>query len=252
MTKINQKFVDAFGNHIMDCFNGKEEVFEIIERDDGLIDAAPVKERYFCDYKNWSQIEKKAIKYVRGRVLDIGCGAGRHSLYLQKRGFDVTGIDISPLAAKVCRLRGLKKVKVLSVDRIDKFAQKSFDSIIMFGNNFGLFQSPKKMTDLLKKFDRITTNKALIIAETTDPYKTKNPNHISYHKWNRRRGRIAGQLRIRIRYKKLTGPWFNYLFVSKKELSNLLKNSGWRIKKLIDSKKPQKEPQYFVILAKDL
>jgi len=252
MKKNNQKFVDAFGNHLMDCFKGKKEVFEIVERDDGLVDAAPVKRRYFSDYKDWSQIEKQAIKYVHGRVLDIGCGAGRHSLYLQKRGFDVTGIDISPLAIKVCRLRGLKKVRNLSIDKINEFASKSFDSIIMFGNNFGLFQNPKKMKELLKKFDKITTDKALIIAETTDPYKTKNPNHISYHKWNRKRGRMAGQIRIRIRYKKLTGSWFDYLFVSKKELANLLKNSNWRVRKFIDPKKPQKEPQYIVILEKDL
>lgn len=252
MRKINQKIVDAFGRHIMDCFRGKEEVFEIVERDDGLVDAAPVKERYFSDYRDWSQIEKKAITYVRGRVLDIGCGAGRHSLYLQKKGFNVTGIDISPLAVRVCRLRGLKKVRNLSIDKIDELAPKSFDSVIMFGNNFGLFQNPKKIKELLKKFDKITTNKALIIAETTDPYKTKNPNHISYHKRNRKRGRMAGQLRIRIRYKKLTSSWFDYLFVSKKELATLLKNSGWRIKKFIDPKQPQKESQYISILEKNL
>lgn len=250
MTKFNPKIGDAFGSHIMEYLKGKgkKEVFEIIERDDGFIDAAPVKERYFSNYKDWSEIDRKAIKYVRGKVLDVGCGAGRHSLYLQKKGFNVLGIDISPLAVKVCRLRGLKKAKVLSIDKIDEFASSSFDSIIMFGNNFGLFQNPKKMKQLLKKFYKITTNKALIIAETIDPYKTKDPDHISYHKRNKQQGRMGGQIRMRIRHKKIATPWFDYLFVSKKELRLLLKDSGWRVKKIISSKKSG----YIAILGKDL
>jgi 2-polyprenyl-3-methyl-5-hydroxy-6-metoxy-1,4-benzoquinol methylase len=57
--------------------------------------------------------------FVKGRVLDIGCGAGRHSLYLQNQGFQVLGIDNSPLAVKVAKLRGLKRVKVMSIEDIN-------------------------------------------------------------------------------------------------------------------------------------
>jgi 2-polyprenyl-3-methyl-5-hydroxy-6-metoxy-1,4-benzoquinol methylase len=53
--------------------------------------------------------EKKAIDYAKGRVLDVGCGAGRHILYLQKKGLKVLGIDQSPLAVNMCKLRGAKK-----------------------------------------------------------------------------------------------------------------------------------------------
>ncbi|MEM3875283.1 MAG: class I SAM-dependent methyltransferase [Candidatus Bathyarchaeia archaeon] len=67
----------------------------------------------------------------------MGCGAGRHSIYLQNNGLDVTGIDISPLAIKICRLRGLRKAEVMSVEEID-FEPNSFDTVIMSGNNFGL------------------------------------------------------------------------------------------------------------------
>ena len=89
-------------------------------------------------------IDKKAIAYARGRVLDVGCGAGRHALYLQKKGMDVTGIDVSPLAVKICRLRGLRKTQVLSFEQIDKFPVNSFDTVMMMGNNFGLFGGFKK------------------------------------------------------------------------------------------------------------
>lgn len=98
---------DAFGQALCAACNG-EEVFEVVERDDGFVDAMRTR-GYFSDYDEWSPTEQQAMQFVRGRVLDVGCGAGRHSLYLQKKGFNVLGIDISPLAIKVCKLRGLKK-----------------------------------------------------------------------------------------------------------------------------------------------
>jgi 2-polyprenyl-3-methyl-5-hydroxy-6-metoxy-1,4-benzoquinol methylase len=56
------------------------------------------------------------MKSVKGRVLDIGVGAGRHSLYLQEKGFNVLGIDVSPLILEVCRKRGLKKSKLMQIE----------------------------------------------------------------------------------------------------------------------------------------
>ena len=88
---------DAFGHLLYDELNGKDPV-EIVERDDGYIDASrPGPACYFFEYKKWNSINKKAIKYAKGKVLDIGCGAGRFSLYLQNNGHYVLGIDNSPL-----------------------------------------------------------------------------------------------------------------------------------------------------------
>lgn len=67
---------------------------------------------------------KKGIKLARGRILDVGCGSGRHSLYLQGKGFDITGVDFSPGAIEVCRLRGLRKAFAPSVSEA-KSAKKS-------------------------------------------------------------------------------------------------------------------------------
>ncbi len=133
-------FEDAFGQMIYSMYDGSE-AFEIVERDDGYIEAMPAK-GYFSHYEDWSQIEKKAMEFAEGTILDVGCGAGRHSLYLQEKGFNVIGIDVSPLAVKVCKLRGLRKVKLTSVEKID-FKPVTFDRIFMMGNNFGLFAESK-------------------------------------------------------------------------------------------------------------
>ena len=237
---------DALGKSIFAYFKGKES-FEIIERDDGYFGVSTGSENYFSKYKDWSKHEKKALKLVIGRVLDIGCGAGRHSLYLQKKGFDVLGIDQSHLAIKICKKRGLKKAKVLSIIEVNKLKQNFFDTIIMLGNNFGLFGNCKKAKSLLKKFHRITSPNATIIAESNDPYKTDNPVHFEYHKFNKKRGRMPGQLRMRVRFEKCVGEWFDYLLVSQKEMKKILEGTGWKITKFIGSKKPT----YIAIIKKE-
>jgi SAM-dependent methyltransferase len=226
---------DAFGQKLWAVFNGRE-VFEICERDDRYIDAMKMT-GYFAGYEDWDPAEQKAMQFVKGKVLDIGCGAGRHSLYLQKKGFNVLGIDISPLALKVCRLRGLKRVKLVSIENV-RFKPDSFGTIMMMGNNFGLFGNVKKAKSLLKRFHEMTSRDALIIASTRDPYKTDNPAHLRYHKLNRKRGRMSGQVRIRSRFEKYIGRWFDYLMVSKDEMKYVLSKTGWEVTEFLDSEKP--------------
>jgi 2-polyprenyl-3-methyl-5-hydroxy-6-metoxy-1,4-benzoquinol methylase len=97
---------DAYGHQLYDFFKGRP-VVEVVERDDGLIDPSETLPKYYLsEYKDWNSREKIAAHYVRGRVLDVGSGGGRWSLFLQKKGHEVLGIDISPLAVKVCKERG--------------------------------------------------------------------------------------------------------------------------------------------------
>jgi SAM-dependent methyltransferase len=238
---------DAYGDQLLAQFLRKAEENEIIERDDGYIGTGSNPGDYFNGYPKWSVVERKAIKLAKGKVLDIGAGAGRHSLYLQKRGNDVTPIDNSPGAVKVCRLRGLKKALVVPIEKIRRFKPGSFDTIIMLGNNFGLFGSPAKAKKILKWMRTITSARAQIIAQSRDPYKTADENHLEYHALNRRRGRMPGQLRIRVRFKKAVGPWFDYLFVSQGEMKNIVNNSGWKIKRFIAS---PRSANYIAVLVK--
>ncbi|MDD5528897.1 MAG: class I SAM-dependent methyltransferase [bacterium] len=240
-----KKDKDGFGQAIWTYFN-KKEAFEIVERDDDYIGLSGGAKEYFAEFKDWTGWEKQAIKFAKGKVLDIGCGAGRVGLYLQQKGFDVTGIDNSPLAITVCKKRGLKKAIEMPIEKISKFKQYSFDTIIMFGNNFGLFGNFKKAKQLLKTLCEITSPDALIIAESRDPHKIDDPVHLAYHKHNIKRGRMAGQVKIRIRFRNYIGNWFEYLLVSKKEMEQILNGTGWEIKRYIDSG----NPTYIAIIKK--
>ena len=236
---------DAYGHEMWACYNGKD-VAEIVENADDYIKASTFGPKgYFSDYEDWAPYTKKAMEFVKGRILDIGCGAGRCSLYLQKKGFDVTGIDNSPLAIRVCKLRGLKKAKLVAVEDAN-FEPNSFDTIIMMGNNFGLLGGFEKAQRLLKRFYRFTSKNALIIADTRDPYKTDNPAYLEYHRLNKKKGRMGGQIRLRIRFEKYVGRWLDYLMVSKEEMTEILNGTGWRVGDFIDSE----DSRYVAIIEK--
>ena len=230
---------DAYGRLMYEQLNGIR-TREIIERDDGFIEANDPR-IYVNPVRSWP-----GKRYVRGRVLDIGCGAGRHAIALQKEGYDVLGIDISPMAIKAARKLGLKRTRGMSITKIDR-RLGTFDTIQMLGNNFGLVSSFKRARWLLRRFHRMTSEQSRIIAESHDVYKTSNRAHLAYHRRNRRRGRMAGQVRIRIRFRQDATPWFDYLMVSQQEMRTILRGTGWRVTRLI-AKGPS---PYVAVIEKD-
>jgi SAM-dependent methyltransferase len=237
---------DAYGHQIYDYHMGIKSI-EIIERDDGLVDYTDsLPGAYFSDYPDWPEYEREGMKYVEGRVLDIGCGAGRHCLYLQEQGHEVVGIDLSPLAVEVCRERGVRDARLLNITQIDS-RLGTFDTILMMGNNFGLVGNIRRARWLLRKFKAITTPDARILGTSRDPYKTTTEHHLDYHRLNRGRGRMAGQARLRVRYKKFSSKWFDYLLVSQDEMMRISEGTGWHVECFIDST----ESTYIGIIERD-
>ncbi len=228
-----KKQQDAYGRLIADYLETGEGI-EIVERDDGFIQASGYGPgAYFLPFGKWPKSERAAMRLARGRVLDVGCGAGRVALHLQERGHDVVGIDLSPLAVEVARRRGVKDVREMAVTQVSR-RLGLFDTIVMFGNNFGLMGGKRRAPWLLRRFRSITNEGARILAESVDPYETDRPDHRAYHRRNRRRGRMGGQLRIRIRHGHYTTPWFDYLLASPEEMAKLAKGTGWELAEVID------------------
>jgi SAM-dependent methyltransferase len=208
---------------------------EIIERDDGFITSAGLN--YFAPVRRWPAVERRALRYIRGRVLDVGVGAGRVALELQARGREVVAIDVSPGAVEVARNRGVSDVRLLAFEEVDA-SLGHFDTVVMYGNNFGLFGSRAKARRLLR---RLRPFVARIVATSNNPYATEDPAHLAYHERNRGRGRMSGQLRLRVRYRDLVGPWFEYLIVSPDEMADIVESTGWQLRRVV-----RDEGSYFV------
>jgi SAM-dependent methyltransferase len=224
---------DPHGQAMLDFLEGRD-AFELIERDDGMIAPSGGPEAYFTGPSEWASFATDALKHVRGRVLDVGCGAGRIALHLQDLGHEVVGVDLSPGAVETSRRRGVRDVRELSITRIGPDLG-TFDTIVFFGNNFGLFGNEKRARWLLKRFYRLTSGDGRIVAECMDPYQTDEEAHLAYHQLNRQRGRLGGQVRVRVRYKNYRTPWFDWLLVSEDEMKGLLEGTGWCMEHAFDS-----------------
>jgi SAM-dependent methyltransferase len=234
---------DAYGQEIWNCYKGNS-THEIVERDDGLVDLGSALP-YFAEYPDWPPHERTAIDRVRGPVLDIGCGAGRVALYLQRQGHKVFAIDNSPLAIRVARLRGVTSARVLDIRDVGVL-KGPFASIVLYGNNFGLFGGPNRARRLLAAMHRITTPEAQIVAAVANPYRTTDAIHLDYLRRNRVRGRMSGQLRLRVRYQQYTGAWFDYLFASPEEIRAILVPTGWQLNDVLSTL----GPEYVAIIGK--
>jgi SAM-dependent methyltransferase len=227
---------DAFGAALMDCFLGKETHY-IVEREDGFADPGSLMQ-YFTAFADWGPLEQHMPELVHGRVLDVGCGAGRHALYLQDLGFEVVGIDKSPLAIEVAKQRGVKQAYAISLDELagreaEMTGLGAFDSVIMMGHNIGLLHGRLEGRNILEGLNRITSSGARIVGTTRDPGETTDPDHLAYQEWNRKRGRMPGQIRFRIRHRKLASDWLDYLFLSEEEFRHLAEGTGWRLETAI-------------------
>jgi SAM-dependent methyltransferase len=205
-------------------------VIEVIERDDGLINGAPA-DHYLGEPAEWQPHDHRALKLCRGHVLDIGCGAGRTAVELQRRGIAVTGLDNSPGAIEIARRRGLRDTVVTTIDGYAR-ATARYDTFLLLGNNLGLFEGAERAPVLLAALATLANPGARIVAQGTDPYGTSDPVHLSYHERNRERGRLGGQLRLRLRYRLLATDWFDYLVCSPAELESLLTGTRWRLKSI--------------------
>jgi hypothetical protein len=108
----------------------------------------------------------------------------------------------------------------------------------LFGNNFGLFGTPRKTRRLLRHLHRITGDDARIIVESRDVERRgagDAPWHRHYRERNVARGRLPGQVRIRVRFRDVIGPWMDYLMVSADQLRGILAGTRWHVAHLFDS-----------------
>jgi len=156
---------DLFGTAILDYQTNNSP--EAIITETTISDADAMEVSYlFRSFNEMPKLEQKALQLAKGKILDVGCGAGSHSLYLQEKGLEVTAIDISENAIKACRLRGLTTTRVENV--LDLEEKEKFDTIILLMNGTGIFGTLDQTSNYLQKLKRLLSPNGQILIDSSD------------------------------------------------------------------------------------
>jgi len=154
---------DVFGTAILDYQQGNYTEDLVTSTSISEEDTLPLP-YLFRDFKEMPLLEQTALKQSKGSVLDVGCGAGSHSLYLKSKGLNVKSIDISEGAIKTCQLRGLEHAQVLDV--MDE--TQTFDTLLLLMNGSGIFQSLAHTPFVLKHLKTLLNPNGQILIDSSD------------------------------------------------------------------------------------
>lgn len=157
---------DLFGKAILD--------FQTNNSPENLITATTISEEdemavayLFRDFSGMPKIEQQALLLSKGKVLDVGCGAGSHSLYLQNdKKLDVTAIDVSNNAVVACQLRGVSNVKNIAI--LEFNSEEKFDTILLLMNGTGIFGKLENVSKYLQKLKSLLTENGQILIDSSD------------------------------------------------------------------------------------
>ena len=226
---------DDYGAILLAALEGRDAA-EIMERDDGTVWCGDGSD-YLHPPRRWPATERRMLRFARGRVLDVGCAAGRVSLLLQERGCEVVAIDESPLAVDVARRRGVKDARALSLADVDA-SLGLFDTVLIVRNNMGL-GGPDGAAALLERLAQITTSRGRLITDSVDPHRIDGPTVGAGG------SDVFGQ-RLRVRHLAFASPWFHYVMTSPEAFAALVADSPWQIDRIVDDG----SPRYGVVLSK--
>lgn len=177
----------------------------------------------FRSYDEMPSLERTALDMAKGRVLDVGAGAGCHSLVLQERGFDVTAIDISPLSVQTMKARGLKQV--LEQDFFTLSGQ--YDTILMLMNGIGIVGRLKRLPEFFACLDRILAPGGQVLCDSSDIrylYEDNNgevefPDDMEYY----------GEHTFTMKYKGIKGDPFPWLYIDATTLRKAAQHHGYNV-----------------------
>ncbi len=203
---------DLFGKALLDFQEGNYTEDIRTETNISEEDILPLP-YLFRSFSEMPSIETKALELAKGKILDVGCGAGSHSLYLQDKGNEVTAIDTSQGAIEVCKLRGVADARLIDLLQLK---DEKFDTIIMLMNGTGIFQKLKYTSTYLQHLKTLLNPNGQILIDSSDLQYMYDegeeegsiiiPSDITYY----------GELKYTIHYKKWTSDSFDLLYLDER------------------------------------
>ena len=220
---------DLFGQALLDYQNGNYTEDIITSTSISEEDILPIP-YLFRSYSEMPKLEQKALDLSKGNVLDVGCGAGSHSLYLQEKGFNVKAIDISKGAIEVCKLRGIDKSEVENI--LDE--TKTFDTILLLMNGTGVFEDLENMPRYLKHLKSLLNPKGQILIDSSDIKYMHEDDDSGY--WIDANANYYGELEYYVSYKNENETPFKMLYLDFETLKSACETVGLQCELVIEGK----------------
>ena len=222
-------FGDPFGEALADFHFDRPGETLIVEVDGGAASPAMPPSWFFQTEDDWHPWEHRALENARGPVLDLGCGAGRASLFLERRGVEVTAIDHSPGAVMVCRDRGIRDVRL--ADLLDPPTDKRWRTVLLLCGNLGLGGDWEESRRFLIRLADVTADDAVLIGDTVDPTVDQAPDsaYIRYQEEQIARGRYRGLVSLRLSYGATIGAFWDQSNFLIDDIPALIADTPWRL-----------------------
>jgi SAM-dependent methyltransferase len=188
----------------------------------------PVK-YYFRSADEMPELEWTALQHCRGRILDIGAGAGSHSVALQQLEQNVTALEISPLAADVIKARGVRRV--LCQDFFTLTDDEGYDTLLLLMNGIGLAGTLEGLHTFLRKARELLRPGAILLFDSADiSYLYTHPSPPSGY---------YGELLYRYEYRRRLSNPFPWLFLDPKTMKKFAAEAGWQMEILFEDSSDQ-------------
>jgi len=221
---------DLFGKAMFDFQTNNSPEDIITETTISEEDAMSV-DYLFRSYNEMPKLEQKALQLATGKILDVGCGAGSHSLSLQNdRNLDVTSIDISEKAIETCKLRGVKNAKVQNI--LDYEGEK-FDTIILLMNGVGIFGKLENCNTFLSKLKSLLNPGGQILLDSSDIIYMFDEDEDG-GKWIPSNNDYYGELVFNISYKGEKEEPFDWLYLDYNTLQNAAVANGLKCELILE------------------
>ncbi len=191
-------------------------------------DVIPV-DTFFRSFSQMPALEQKALQMAKGRILDVGAGAGCHSLVLQEMGKQVEAIDISSLSVETMRLRGVEKV---SQQDFFEIKSEQFDTILLLMNGSGIVGRLDSLPRFFQHIESILSPFGQILMDSSDLSYIflDDDGHLD---WNPADG-YYGEVEFQLKYRNITSNLFHWLYVDYETLSLATSAAGFQIEKVMD------------------
>ncbi|WP_308243962.1 class I SAM-dependent methyltransferase [uncultured Prevotella sp.] len=176
----------------------------------------------FRTFNQMPRLEQKALSMAKGRVLDIGAGAGCHALALQERGLEVKAIDISPLSCEVMKERGVKDAECVNL--FNPQLQGKYDTLLLLMNGTGIAGKLNRLSMLLNRLKELLAEGGQILIDSSDlKYIYENEDGSMDIDLN---APYYGEVDYQMQYKNIKGESFDWLYTDPMLLASISKQCG--------------------------